>query len=262
MTAERQHGKCGRTNPTSALTDAAGCLGKGHVGALGFGTRPAGRYNPEPRREAGRGSLPAFIAARDRPFALLRTEVKRNSTPHEPAGRGARRRTRQIPADEPGFPDGRAVVGDGGSCGWHKPWDGHAIVPPCSSPATGQKAVHHGCSCPVEPLRPDLSLLVIGSTWCHIQDSARHVWATVLHLDDCLAPGLVISDPSNRAKWQATACRYLRVWIERTSIRHFSAVELPAVIGGSPVLRPPRMVNNLTPRLQPSTRSRRAPACP
>ncbi len=57
--------------------DAAGSVGEGHQRVSGFGTRSAGCYRPEPRREAGRGGAPTVITARDRPFALKANRVKR-----------------------------------------------------------------------------------------------------------------------------------------------------------------------------------------
>jgi hypothetical protein len=56
-------------------------------GLPGFGAGSAGCYRPEPRRVVGRGGVPTFTAARDRPFALLLPEVERNTGCCEPKWR-------------------------------------------------------------------------------------------------------------------------------------------------------------------------------
>lgn len=92
---------------------------------------------------------------------------------------------------------------------------------------------------------------VISGARCHVEDSARHVGPSVLYSDRRLLIVLEVFDSGNSAKRQAAAGRDIRIRIEAAPIGHFAAVELSPVVGCAPTLRPPRMIDDLTPGLDP-----------
>ena len=95
---------------------------------------------------------------------------------------------------------------------------------------------------------------VISRLWSNIKNPARNVGTPILNPDRrlLLVPQVLYS--GDGAERQAPARSNVQVRIEPLAIGHLPAVELPPIIGRSPTLRPPGVINDLPTGYNPCPR--------